>query len=163
MPSHDKPATPRNNEPWDDSRACRFGQKAEIGQVLTVFILQGRPQRPVRNSLDKRMKLGLERHKVFQAAAQAIDVPGHHYVELPLAGVPAQRIERRPPIADGLKVDSDVSSGIELRVCIRRNDAGRVIFFYDQRSGAPCRKVRAPDDGRSHPPAPATEIGFTWR
>src|SRR5262245_31776978 len=63
----------------------------------------------------------------------------------------------------GLKVDSDVSSGIELRVRIRRNDAGRVIFFYDQRSGAPCRKIRAPDDGRSHPPAPATEIGFTWR
>src|SRR5262249_11301104 len=83
-----------------------------------------------------------------------------------LGGVPAQRIERRPSIADkscltsphgsyGLKVDSDVSSGIELRVRIRRNDAGRVIFFYDQRSGAPCRKIRAPDDGRSHPPAPA--------
>src|SRR6266481_7551661 len=30
-------------------------------------------------------------HKVFQAAAQAIDVPGHHYVELTLRRVPAQR------------------------------------------------------------------------
>src|SRR5262249_43374158 len=52
MPSHDELATPikKTKEPWDDSRACRFGQKAEIGQVLTVFILQGRPQRPVRNS-----------------------------------------------------------------------------------------------------------------
>jgi len=34
----------------------------------------------------KRVKLGQECHKVFQAAAQAIDVPGHHYVELALGG-----------------------------------------------------------------------------
>jgi hypothetical protein len=32
-----------NKKPWDDCQACRFGQKAEIGQGLTVFILQGRP------------------------------------------------------------------------------------------------------------------------
>src|SRR5262249_55013461 len=47
----------------------------------------------------KRMKLGQERHKVFQAAAQAIDVPSHHYFELALGGDPAQRVERRPAIA----------------------------------------------------------------
>ena len=47
----------------------------------------------------ERVKLGQERHKVFQTAAQAIDVPGHHKVELALGGVPAQRIERRPSIA----------------------------------------------------------------
>ena len=47
----------------------------------------------------ERVKLGQERHKVFQAAPQAIDVPGHHYVELALGGVPAQHIERRPTIA----------------------------------------------------------------
>ena len=41
-----------NKKPWDDCQACRFGQKAEIGQGLTIFILQGRPQRPVRNSVD---------------------------------------------------------------------------------------------------------------
>src|SRR5215467_6666833 len=41
-----------NKKPWDDCQACRVGQKAEIGQGLTIFILQGRPQRPVRNSLD---------------------------------------------------------------------------------------------------------------
>jgi hypothetical protein len=34
----------------------------------------------------ERVKLGQERHKVFQAAAQAIDVPRHHDVELALAG-----------------------------------------------------------------------------
>src|SRR5262249_18602379 len=45
------------------------------------------------------VKLGQERHKVFQATAQAIDVPGHHYVELALGGVLAQRVERRPTIA----------------------------------------------------------------
>jgi hypothetical protein len=47
----------------------------------------------------ERVKLGQERHKVFQAAAKSIDVPGHHNVELALGGVPAQRIERRPSIA----------------------------------------------------------------
>jgi hypothetical protein len=47
----------------------------------------------------ERVKLGQERHKVFQTAAQAIDVPGHHYVEVALGGVPAQRIERRSSIA----------------------------------------------------------------
>src|SRR5262249_25309755 len=47
----------------------------------------------------KRMKLGQERHKVFQAAPQAIDVPSHHDVELALGRVPAQRVERRPSIA----------------------------------------------------------------
>src|SRR5215510_14181931 len=34
----------------DDGQACRFGQKAEIGQVLTVFTLQGVGRRPVGNS-----------------------------------------------------------------------------------------------------------------
>jgi EF hand len=63
----------------------------------------------------------------------------------------------------GLKVDSDVSSGIKRRMRIRGNNAGRVVFFDDQRSDAPCRKVRAPDDRRSHPPAPATEIRVTRR
>jgi hypothetical protein len=38
------PTYKENKKPWDDSHACRFGQKAEIGQVLTVFILQGRPK-----------------------------------------------------------------------------------------------------------------------
>jgi hypothetical protein len=47
----------------------------------------------------ERVKLGQERHKVFQAAPKAIDVPGHQNVELALGGVPAQRIERRPSIA----------------------------------------------------------------
>src|SRR5262249_43822531 len=47
----------------------------------------------------ERVKLGQERHKVFQAAPQAIDVPSHHDVELALGGVPAQRIERGPAIA----------------------------------------------------------------
>ena len=47
----------------------------------------------------ERVKLGQERHKVFQATAKAIDVPGHHNVELAFGGVPAQRIERRPSIA----------------------------------------------------------------
>src|SRR5262245_51075901 len=41
-----------NKKPWDDCQACRVGQKAEIGQGLTIFILQGRPQRPVRNHID---------------------------------------------------------------------------------------------------------------
>ena len=30
-----------NKKPWDNCQAYRFGQKAEIGQGLTVFILQG--------------------------------------------------------------------------------------------------------------------------
>jgi len=47
----------------------------------------------------ERVKFGQERHKVFEAAAQAIDVPGHHYLELTLCAVPAQRIERWPSIA----------------------------------------------------------------
>jgi hypothetical protein len=46
----------------------------------------------------ERVKLGQERHKVFQAAAQAIDVPGHHNIELAFGGVSAQRIERRPSV-----------------------------------------------------------------
>ena len=50
-----------NKKPWDDCQACRFGQKAEIGQGLTIFILQGRPQRPVRNSLDHLVGAGQER------------------------------------------------------------------------------------------------------
>ena len=47
----------------------------------------------------ERVKLGQERHKVFQTAAQAIDIPGHHDVELVLGGISAQRIKRRPSIA----------------------------------------------------------------
>jgi hypothetical protein len=35
--------------------------KAEIGQGLTVFILQDRPQRPVRNSLDHLVGAGEHR------------------------------------------------------------------------------------------------------
>ena len=46
----------------------------------------------------ERVKLGQESHKVFQAAAQAVDVPGLHDVELALGGVPTQSIERRPSI-----------------------------------------------------------------
>jgi hypothetical protein len=42
------------------------------------------------------VKFGQECHKVLQAAAQAIDIPGHHYVELALGGISAQRIKRRP-------------------------------------------------------------------
>ena len=34
-----------------------------------------------------------------RAAAETIDVPRHHYIELALGAVLAQRIERRPPIA----------------------------------------------------------------
>src|SRR5262249_13040858 len=45
------------------------------------------------------VKLGQESHKIFQAAAQAVDVPGHHDVELAHGGVPTQSIERRPSIA----------------------------------------------------------------
>jgi EF hand domain-containing protein len=78
-------------------------------------------------------------------------------------GVHFSGICARPHGSYGLKVDSDVSSGIKRRMRIRGNNAGRVVFFDDQRSDAPCRKVRAPDDRRSHPPAPATEIRVTRR
>src|SRR5262249_20071960 len=33
-----------NKKPWDDCQRWGFGQKAEIGQGLTVFMLQGRPK-----------------------------------------------------------------------------------------------------------------------
>jgi hypothetical protein len=78
-------------------------------------------------------------------------------------GVHFSGICARPHGSYSLKVDSDASSGIKRRMRIRGNNAGRVVFFDDQRSDASCRKVRAPDDRRSHPPAPATEIGFTRR
>jgi hypothetical protein len=44
------------------------------------------------------VKLGQERHWLFETAAQAVDVPGHHNIELPLGGVATERIEGRPSI-----------------------------------------------------------------
>jgi hypothetical protein len=42
-----------NEWPWDDCRGRWCNQKAKINQALTtLFILQGRPRRPVRNSFD---------------------------------------------------------------------------------------------------------------
>ena len=38
--------------------------------------------------------LGQEADEVLQAAAQPVDRPRHHHVELPLGRVPAERIER---------------------------------------------------------------------
>src|SRR5215813_635110 len=61
----------------------------------------------------ERVKLGQERHKVFQAAPQAIDVPGHHDVELALGGVPAQCIECRSSIAAFSAADAMIS--VDLR------------------------------------------------
>src|SRR5262249_61172074 len=57
----------------------------------------------------ERVKLGQERHKVFQAAPQAIDFPRHHDVELALGGVPAQCIERRSSIAALSAADAVIS------------------------------------------------------
>src|SRR6266481_5131809 len=83
-----------------NDRALELGKHAEHlkhglasrrGRVETLLM-----QKQV---YDERVKLGQERHQVFQAAAQAIDVPGHHYLELTLCAVPAQRIERWPSIA----------------------------------------------------------------
>ena len=43
-------------------------QKAKINQALTTrFILQGRPQRPVRNSLDHLVGGRLQRERNYQA------------------------------------------------------------------------------------------------
>src|SRR5262249_786259 len=61
----------------------------------------------------ERVKLGQERHKVFQAAPQAIDVPRHHDVELALGGVPAQCIECRSSIAALRAADAMIS--VDLR------------------------------------------------
>jgi len=61
----------------------------------------------------ERVKLGQERHKIFQAAPQAIDVPRHHDVELALGGVPAQCIERRSSIAALSAADAVIS--VDLR------------------------------------------------
>ena len=43
----------------------------------------------------KRVKLGKEADKVLKAAAEPIDRPGHHHVELALSSIPAKRIECR--------------------------------------------------------------------
>src|SRR5262245_32627655 len=61
----------------------------------------------------ERVKLGQERHKVFQAAPQAIDVPRHHDGELALGGIPAQCIERRSSIAALSAADAMIS--VDLR------------------------------------------------
>src|SRR6188472_3608611 len=44
----------------------------------------------------------------------------------------------RPENARGLKRDHDVSAGVEFGARIRRNNAGRIVFFDDQRPDA-CR------------------------
>lgn len=41
----------------------------------------------------ERVRLGKEANQVLQAAAEAIDVPGHDDIELPLGGVAVQGIE----------------------------------------------------------------------
>jgi hypothetical protein len=46
-----------------------------------------------------RVKLREEAHKVLQAAAEAIDRPGHDNVELPPSGIPAERVELRAFLA----------------------------------------------------------------
>src|SRR5260370_39234503 len=83
-----------------DNRAFKLGKHAEHlkhglaswrGRVETLLM---------QKQVDaERVKFGQERHKIFQAAAQTIDDPSHHNVELALGGVPAQRIERWPSIA----------------------------------------------------------------
>ena len=47
----------------------------------------------------QRVELGQEADQVLQAAAEAIDVPGHDDIELPLGSVPVQGIEGRPLVA----------------------------------------------------------------
>jgi hypothetical protein len=39
------------------------------------------------------VQLGQESNQVLKAAAEPIDAPGHHHVELALSSVPAERIE----------------------------------------------------------------------
>jgi hypothetical protein len=41
----------------------------------------------------QRMQLGEEADQVLQAAAEAIDAPGHDDVELPLGSIPAKPIK----------------------------------------------------------------------
>jgi len=44
-------------------------------------------------------QLGQEADQVLQAAAETIDGPGHHDIELALSGVAAQRVEGRALVA----------------------------------------------------------------
>ena len=44
------------------------------------------------------MQLGQEANQILQATPQPIHRPSHDDVELPLGGIPAQRVERRAPI-----------------------------------------------------------------
>jgi hypothetical protein len=45
------------------------------------------------------VQLGQEADQVLQAAAETIDGPGHHDIELALSGVAAQRVEGRALVA----------------------------------------------------------------
>jgi hypothetical protein len=47
----------------------------------------------------ERVQLGQECDQILQAAAQPIDAPGHHHVELPAGGGSAQGIEGRALVA----------------------------------------------------------------
>jgi hypothetical protein len=45
------------------------------------------------------VQLAQEAHEVLEAAAQAVDTPGHDHIELTARSSPAQRIERRSLVA----------------------------------------------------------------
>src|SRR6266487_547505 len=66
-----------------DAEHLKHGLAGRRGRVETLLM---------QKQIDaERVKFGQERHKVFQAAAQAIDVPGHHNVELALGLPPNSR------------------------------------------------------------------------
>src|SRR5262245_13123593 len=123
-----------NKKPWDDCQACRFGQKAEIGQGLTIFILQGRPQRPVRNSLDhlvgEREQLGRDFEAEPLRGPEIDD-------KVELCGLHHRQFAWLFALQDSTDIDTSLSIGIRDAGAVGHKPAGKGILtkFIDCRYG----------------------------